>query len=483
MNKKKKIIFAQLTIGISLFFLFLLLFFYFDSISKDEKRISIVPFTISKINFKALSYQQALRVNFEPELFEKYDAHKLLPFALGNEPRFQSRMEYAENEFYKNDESLIGIEIFQKQFAHLNQTSISPHPNRKRAYFGLLHAHTSDSDAVEFPADAFFIGKNMAGLDFMAITDHPEFWLFKRKNAFEKCKAVAERSSTQDFIALCGFEYSNFFEGHYVVLNTPQWTSANSNPTIETFYNWLALPENKEAIVFFAHPGYHAHRRSWDFKRFKFDPRLVNIITGEEVIHRNMWRAYSKGFSGQKPYLDETIEKGWKVGCLAAQDNHKKNWGIQNSSRIGLLMENLSEENIYKALKKRNYYATHAEGLQFSVDILTKHGQWLPMGSDISSKELSPKFTVVRARFALAEYEKHPIKEFQVVSDGKVIKNYVLEQNNTNKAGEFEFHLEFPKISNGLSYFYIRMFHKGHPEYVTQSSPIFISFDHSFPNP
>ena len=45
-------------------------------------------------------------------------------------------------------------------------------PDVMSLYKGELHAHTSDSDGVGTPRDAYIYARDVAGLDFFAVTDH-----------------------------------------------------------------------------------------------------------------------------------------------------------------------------------------------------------------------------------------------------------------------------------------------------------------------
>ena len=240
-----------------------------------------------------------------------------------------------------------------------------------RSYFGLLHSHTGDSDGTGNVEQAYATARDVAHLDFFAVTDHSDFWPVAYAGAWARVHQAAAAAERDDFVALAGFEYSNLMLGHYVVLETPDYHSAYSDRNLFDFYRWLKARAQKDAVVFFAHPGFHRYRRAFDLMHFALDPQLKQKMTGVEVIHMNVWGSFLSGYSSKSPYFDEALLQGWRLSPLASQDNHHGNWGVQDSTRIGVLLPSLSKKHLLQAIKERRTYATQNENLQFSVEMTT----------------------------------------------------------------------------------------------------------------
>ena len=79
-------------------------------------------------------------------------------------------------------------------------------------YFGNLHAHTSYSDGSGSPADGYRWAKDVAKMDFYAVTDHGEMLY---GDEWENIGRQAKKFTLNGtFVALRGFEWSSVFDGH-----------------------------------------------------------------------------------------------------------------------------------------------------------------------------------------------------------------------------------------------------------------------------
>lgn len=65
-------------------------------------------------------------------------------------------------------------------------------------------------------------------------------------------------------------------------------------------------------------------------------------------------------------YYDEALLKHWHIGAGGGQDNHGRDWGTKNNSRMAVLATDLSRSGIMEALAARRFYSTLIEGVVLS---------------------------------------------------------------------------------------------------------------------
>ena len=372
----------------------------------------------------------------------------------------------------------------QRPFRHREQTSINL-GERRAAYFGTLHSHTAASDGEGEVADAYRYARLKARLDFFAVTDHPEYWLFRHQDAYEQQKVVAAAAARPGFVPLVGFEYSHLSLGHYVVLNTATVHQAFDG-NLQTFYDWLKRPEQKDALVMFAHPGFHDYRFAYEFAHFRFDPALKQKFVGLEVVHWNEYLRYFRGFFGVLPYIDEAIAQGWWVGAAASQDIHFANWGTRDPTRIAMLLPELSRTEINAALRQRHFYATTNRDLQFSVNAERLDHSWAMMGDHVYGDQLQPNQVTIKVRFYDHHCEERPMR-LEAVLAGNVIATYdfpapLLGGSPAPHAGEFTLLLPLDRMHLPSSFpLYFRFYQGAERATFTASSALF--FDLSAHSP
>lgn len=370
---------------------------------------------------RILDWQEVSRTRSQPSFEPLMNLRELTQFAKPSHPsaRF-SAMDTGAYLF--NRESSLGIDPTFVRLKNRDELQLLPELDQ-RAYFGLLHSHTFASDGFGTAEAAFRTARDIAGLDFFAVTDHSEYWLTKRDQELQSQIETALKESRPHFIALAGFEYSHTLFGHVVVLNSKNWTNAIMTPRWKGLLDWLNEPGQKEAVAIFAHPGFHTYRNWFDLEHFRFDPRLKQTFVGVEFIHRNVWRRSMKGYSGEKSFLDEALQKGWHVGPVASQDNHSEFWGLADSNRLALLMNGLSRESVLEALRARRFYSTQSPQLQLALGLYDITGKYLAtLGEGVSASKLSGGSASLRVRIHDPN-PHHQMCRFDVLVDGERIQS------------------------------------------------------------
>jgi hypothetical protein len=333
-----------------------------------------------------------------------FDMHHLAQIAHPSHPSAQANA-LDLGAFLYNPESSLGVD--SSLFALKNRDELQLLPQLPmRAYFGLLHSHTFDSDGLGSPETAFKMARDAAQLDFFAVTDHSEYWFSDADDTWDKQKAIALKESGDLFVGLVGFEYSHTLFGHMVVLNSDSWTNAYRQPTWSGFMDWLAQPAQRSSLAVFAHPGFHAYRNWFDLSHFKFDARLREKIFGVEMIQKNVWRRSMKGYSGASSFLEEAAQSGWNVGPVASQDNHTEYWGVADGSRLALLLPALNRETLHDALRARRFYATQSPQLQLSLGVYDRADRRVAtIGDELDARAWEGQQALLRVRI----YEPNPI--------------------------------------------------------------------------
>ncbi len=237
------------------------------------------------------------------------------------------------------------------------------------AYFGSLHNHTNVSDdAVETPLDAYIYAKEVAGMDFLGLSDHAHSTSTREWNDTQNnANQITENGK---FVAFRGFEWSHSNYGHVTVVNSSEITTRDTTRKFSDLVRWL---ESNDAIAFLNHPG-RQNGGGNEFHNF-------NSIRSESIVGMELWNQsqgyenyyYTNGYfsnDGGLSYFEEAQIKGWKIGASGSGDNHGATWGTRNDNRMAILATELTRDALYQAMKIRRFYSTMDKnlGLSFKID-------------------------------------------------------------------------------------------------------------------
>lgn len=242
-------------------------------------------------------------------------------------------------------------------------------------YFGLLHAHTSYSDGEGMPAQAFAYARDSAGLDFLALTDHGELL---SDSEWADTRAQADTfTSPGSFAALAGFEWTDYLKGHICVLGSQDYANYLDwqTNTLSKFYTWLE--QRPQALGSFAHP------KPTNFDGFPFRSGATAQMALLEVA--NVEKNFEPGFL-------TALSKGWRVGAVAAQDNHHPDWGDASGQIAGIWAPSLTPSALLEAMRARCTFASDDRNLTLSLQL---NGAW--MGSALHGWPGQPLYWQVEA--------------------------------------------------------------------------------------
>ena len=308
-------------------------------------------------------------------------------------------------------------------------------------FFGQLHAHSwmSDCHLQRTPESAFAEARDVAGLDFFALSDHSNWfnWGYARPggalagpgdmpesaahpNGFnlreynidrwhlDNSHTVtlaphpsqggtnyqwergnqAARNATVDgeFIAINGFEFTwAGGPGHMNTFNTTGWVCrrnahlnvSNNDQRLLRYYELLR--STPESISMFNHPG----TTFGNFNNFAhFDPEvalripLIEAANGEGAI----------GSGGYFPAFEQyvlALDRGWLVAPVNSQDNHRGQFGWANEGRVAIYTNDFTEEGMWQAFRDRAVYFTEIRDIEirYYADFAGASPLGEPMGS------------------------------------------------------------------------------------------------------
>lgn len=277
-------------------------------------------------------------------------------------------------------------------------------------YFGLLHAHTSFSDGLGNPDQAFG-GAKQAGLDFFALTEHNHDQaggsgergdgIFLTTPLYEELKRAADaHTRAGEFVAIYGQEFSTISRGNHVNIFLASEICDVPNGDFKELYEaWL--PAHPEVpFVQFNHPDVSrdqsertpGSKRNNDYGIDDYGQSfsaLAEAIRGRVAL-MEMIIGPAFGRHTDKPHHNGRHEpdylfylnQGLRLGVSVGQDNHDPNWGTSTHARLGVWAKELTRDEIFRALAARRCYASEDENIEVRF---TANGRW--MGGSVQPDE------------------------------------------------------------------------------------------------
>jgi len=326
-------------------------------------------------------------------------------------------------------------------------------------YFGFLHAHSNLSDGSGSPEEAYTYARDVAGMDFFALTDHGVLMIvfpWESSKYDRLLRAADDHDAPGSYAALYGFEWSHPWLGHINVMNVRSFTHVLRRLTLNSIYRWIG--DRVYCIARYNHPGRQDELDS-EFKHFRYESYVANNMVGLEVWNKG--HNFDEQFYlctwdvCQAPtFLDEGIRKGWRLGPLGGGDNHHREWGTNTDFRVAVLSTQLTRNDIVNAYFDRRFYATEDKNLLLDVRV-----QGHPMGSQLTNK-------VREFRVEATDSAADTFAEFRFYRDGYLI-------DSLNVSGNFAEATFNDPGSSGANHYYIVVRQNDGDEAV--SSPIYMN--------
>lgn len=262
-----------------------------------------------------------------------------------------------------------------------------------QVYFGNLHSHTSYSDGRATPEVAYAHARDVAGLDFLAITEHnhpdagriaEDPQLYSGSVTTSLISTAGRFTENGRFIAIYGQEFSSIGSGNHAnVFEVGEVIRTNDVPNgswDKLLNDWLPAhfdSQNAPPLMLLNHPATSKSPQSKEYGiddfssidawRTKLDAhaQLINIVNGPS-------HDQSKPAAPSESEFLRYLNMGLHLAPTADQDNHRENWGSAADTRTAVIATELTKPSILAALRARHVYATEDRNLRI---VATVNGQ------------------------------------------------------------------------------------------------------------
>ncbi|MGG1574323.1 CehA/McbA family metallohydrolase [Fictibacillus sp. NRS-1165] len=334
-----------------------------------------------------------------------------------------------------------------------------------KLYTGELHTHTSLSDGIKYPKDAYQFVKEHTNLDFYGVTEHDVTFDVSSNNdylqsykdsysaEYKQLHEESNKANGKDLVALPGVEVTWYDgAGHMNLFNT-EWFPrtygkgapedfgmGNIKYDLPTFYARLA--EDPKAIAQFNHPGTDSGS-FFHFAHYNKDvDKQINLMEYK----------YSASF----PTYIAALNKGWHISPTYGGDEHTGNWGASTPNLTGMWAKEPTRKAMYEAMTNRRTYSSFDENFE-----LTYSANGKMMGSILSKDTKS-----VNIHMNLKDPDEQDTIEKAVIykKNGAIVKEYAV--------GATVFNLDESFPAHDGDYFFVRVFQKDNDEII--SAPIWV---------
>jgi len=329
------------------------------------------------------------------------------------------------------------IIFFVLLFKHANASEYN-------LFFGDLHGHTNFSDGKGgYPAQYFAYCRDVAKLDFCAVTDHN----IGQKN-LDNTSKEANNFNSPTFVTFSGNEWSSARYGHKSCYNISRSCSASSS-SCDTPSELYASVKSDGGLCHAAHPAESwagQNETDWSFSEDEIE-RAGEIYNNESKMN-DAWKNY-----------------GLRLGAVGVTDSHDGRPGSVGVT--GCYATELTRKGILEALNARRCFAASHNRTHYPVNLSFKiNGHWM-------GEELSLDYGT-NLDFNVIVNANYNIDKIHIKKDGDIIAT----KSDCNSPN-CEFHYS-SKIYDS-SYYYV--FVSTTAKNIVWSSPIFIELKNLVPNP
>jgi hypothetical protein len=234
-----------------------------------------------------------------------------------------------------------------------------------------LHGHSQLSDGTGTPEDYFAYARDVAALDAVALTDHDHWgmrFLDGNQELWNVIVGAARRFDEPGrFLALVGYEWTNWLQGHRHVVffeGEPEILSSLDERYQNPDLLWKALRERTGSSISVAHHSAGGPvSTQWDF----VPPPDLEPVTEIVSVHGSSEAGDSPGrIYDAVPgnFVRDALDRGLAFGFLGSGDSHDGHPGLVHLAGPGgglaaIFSEETTREGVLEALRARRTYATN----------------------------------------------------------------------------------------------------------------------------
>ena len=267
-------------------------------------------------------------------------------------------------------------------------------PAGRRILWADLQNHSGLSDGSATPNDLLRYAREIAALDAAAVTDHDHWGMrfMDREPAIWRrtLDAVDRLHDPGRFVALAGYEWTNWVEGHRHVVFFEPTTEAAAGlllSSIDESYDeahelWAGL-DGVRALTFAHHSAGDPIPTDWSQE----PPPGLEPVTEIVSVHGSSESADSPGVvvrgAVEGNYVRDALDRGYRLGFVGSSDGHDGHPGLGHLASpsggvAAILADDATREGIYEALRARRTYATNGP----RIVVRASYAGW-PIGADI----------------------------------------------------------------------------------------------------
>lgn len=277
--------------------------------------------------------------------------------------------------------------------------------NKIKYYYGIPHCHSEYSTGKGTPLELYEYAIKCK-LDFLFITDHNDFL---NNNTTVKDSSITKwnatnifaskiKKSNYEFLPIVGFECKSNSFGDLNIINSNKFFTGIVKD-LRILALWMM--NNNDAFISINHP----HK---NITTLTYNEIYNKIITSIEVCNGNPASKYTR----HDKYYYYLLDRGWKLGAINGQDNHKINFNESENLTVYIGNE-LNKWALIDAFRNHRTYSTESRFLKFHFTINNCF-----MGDTLFMNTEKLKFNI------FAEDIKYKIKQIDVISNGgSIIKS------------------------------------------------------------
>jgi hypothetical protein len=334
-------------------------------------------------------------------------------------------------------------------------------------YFGDLHTHSRFSidciqreKSLRTPGDLYDYARQVAGVDFLCVTDHHQPWDVQRRRIGagpweHTLRDAARHNVPGEFAAFVGIEFRGPRGDTAVVFGDEPAYEEIDNPEMDRVDRfWEAMRERDFVTIPHFHNGGRLEEGEWiDAEDPAVEPVLeIYSCHGSyeaapgELNERNTPLIKHRRPDRNGRYF---LRRGYRYGFVCNSDGHKG--VVANNGLTAVLTDRLDRASVLEALRARRCYGTTNARIRLLFSI---NGR--PMGSELAETG--------DANISIRTAGEAPLKAVDLFRNGLLHKRW--------KPGTTEFSAELAEQSEEPENWYVRVIQTDN--HMAYSSPIWL---------